>query len=70
MISFALPVLKTHDIVEDGIQRSTEVVEESGHMEQIFIDSTEQLRVFEVDKCEALGVEGGPAEEEGDNYRG
>ena len=41
LISFGLPVFKTHDIVEDRIKRSTEVVEESGHMEQIFIDSTE-----------------------------
>ena len=33
MIYFAMPVFKTHDIVEDGIKHSTEIVEETGHME-------------------------------------
>ena len=65
-----LPVLETHDIVEDGIKGSTEVVEESGHMEEIFIDSPEESCVFEVDKCEALGMEGSPADEEGNNHGG
>ena len=67
--TLALPVFQTHDIVEDGIDSGTEVVEEAGDVEEIFVDSTEQCGIFEVDKCEALGMERGPADEEGYNNR-
>ena len=36
-----LPVFKTHDIVEDRIERSAEVVEEARDMEKIFVDKPE-----------------------------
>ena len=39
-------------------------------MEKIFIDKAEEFGFFEVDKCEALGMEGGPAEEEGNHHGG
>jgi hypothetical protein len=64
-----IPVFKTHDIVEDRIKCSTEVVEEARDMEKIFIDKPEEFSFFKVDECEALGMEGSPADEEG-NYNG
>ena len=65
-----LPVFKTHDIVEDRIECSAEVVEEARDMEKIFIDKPEEFCFFKVDKCEALGMEGSPADEEGNNNGG
>ena len=65
-----LPVFKTHDIVEDRIERSAEIVEEARDMEKIFVDKPEEFSFFKVDKCEALGMEGSPADEEGNNDRG
>ena len=63
----SLPVFKTHDIVEDRIKRSAEVVEEARDMEKIFVDKPEEFSFFKVDKCEALGMEGSPADKEGNN---
>ena len=65
-----LPVLKTHDIVEDRIERSAEVVEEARDMEKIFIDKSKEFGFFKVDKCEALGMEGSPADEKCNYNRG
>ena len=65
-----LPVFKTHDIVEDRIERSAEIVEEARDMEKIFVDKPEEFSFFKVDKCEALGMEWSPTDEEGHNNGG
>ena len=31
----AVPVLEAHDVIEDGVDGGTEVVEEARHMEQV-----------------------------------
>ena len=62
------PVFETHDIVEDGVDGGTEVVEETGDVEKVLIDGPVDLGVLEVDITEALGVEGSPADEEGHHH--
>ena len=64
----SIPIFKAHDIVEDRVKRSTEVVEESRNMKEILIDGPEELCVFEVYKCESLCVKGCPTDKEGNNY--
>ena len=64
-----MPVFQTHDVVENGIKRGTEIVEEARDMEKIFVNSTEEFILFEVYKCKALCMEWSPADEESNNNR-
>ena len=42
----------------------------SAYMKNIFVDKPKEFGSFKVDKCEALGMEGSPADEEGNNNGG
>lgn len=63
-----VPVLKGHEVVEDGVDGGGEVVEEPGDVVEVLVDGAEDRGLLEVDIGEALGVEGGPAEEEGHDH--
>jgi hypothetical protein len=39
-------------------------------MEKIFVDKPKEFGFFKIYKCEALGMEGSPADEEGNNNGG
>jgi len=53
-----MPVLEAHNIVEDWVDGSTEVVEEAGHVEKVLIEGAIDLGVLEVDIAKPLCKEG------------
>ena len=67
-LSECVSVLERHQIVEDGVDGGGEVVEESGDVVKVFVDGSDDHGFFEVDVGETLGVEWGPAKEEGQDY--
>ena len=65
-----MSVFQRHQVVQDGIDGGGEVIEEPADVVQVLVDRPEEVRVFEVDVGEALSVERGPTEEEGQNHGG
>ena len=58
------PVLDTHQVVEDGVERGGEVVEAAGDVEEVLVDCPKRVAVFEVDIAESLDVKWSPGNEE------
>ena len=59
-----LPVLGTHQVVEDGVEGGGQEVEAAGQPEENLVDGSVQLVVLEVDISETLDVKRGPGDEE------
>ena len=64
-----LPVLDTHDVVEERVEGGGEVVEAAGGVEENLIDRPEHIQVLEVHIAEALEVKWSPGHEEEDDHR-
>ena len=64
-----LPVLDTHDVVEERVEGGGEVVEAARGVEENLIDSPEHIQVLEVHIAEALEVKWSPGHEEEDDHR-
>ena len=62
-----MPVLDTHEVVEDGVEGGREIVEEAREVHDILIDSPVDIAVGEVDISKPLDVKRSPRDEEGHN---
>ena len=65
-----LPVPHRHEVVEDGVDGGADVVEHARGVHEPLVDGAEEAGVLEVHVAKALGVERGPAQEEGDHDHG
>ena len=64
----SLPIFDRHQIVQDGVDGGGDVVEDARDVHEILVDGPEDHGLLEVDIAEPLGVEWGPAQEEGDHH--
>ena len=64
-----VPVLKWHKVVQDGVDRGRQVVEEPRDVEEVLVDRPEHLGLFEVHVAQSLCVKWSPAQEEGQHNR-
>ena len=60
----ASPVLEAEDGVEEGVESAGQVIKDTGEVEEILVDSSEELRSFEVDVAQPLEVERSPGYKE------
>ena len=62
-----MPVLDTHEVVEDGVECGGEVVEETIEVHEVLIDSPVDMTVPEVDIAKPLNMKRSPRDEEQNN---
>ena len=65
-----MPVFQGHAVVQDGVSGGGEVIEDAGDVVEVLVDGAEDHGLLEVDVAQTLGVEGGPAEEKGQDDSG
>ena len=64
-----LPVLDTHDVVEERVEGGGEIVETAGGVEQDLVHCAEHLQLLEVNITQPLEMERSPGDEEQDHNR-
>ena len=62
-----VPVLGTHEIVEDRIESGGKEVETAREIEEILIEHSPAVVILEIDVAQSLDVEWSPGDEEEDN---
>ena len=62
-------ILGTHQIVENRVESGGEEVETTGEVEEIFVERSPRVALFEVNITKSLDVERCPGDEEKNNDR-
>ena len=62
-------ILGTHQIVENRVESGGEEVETAGEVEEIFVERSPRVALFEVNITKSLDVERCPGDEEKNNDR-